>query len=257
MERTYRTAPQYNKFACIPSIPRRISTREKRRVRLDADKLEARGEPLIPPIEASASEPAFDESELVAKARTGDARAFSELVHKYERKIYRLARHITNSDEDAEDVLQEAFLKAYEHLDRFQGNSKFYTWIVRIAVNEALMKLRKRKSDRTVSLDEPPTEGVEDPVVREIAVWEGNPEQRYSQDELRTILDSAIQNLKPAFRTVFLLRDVDELSTEETAEALGLSIPAVKSRLLRARLELRERLTRLFKKKGDDVFAYL
>lgn len=208
-------------------------------------------------MEASASEPAFDESGLVTKAKSGDARAFSELVRRYERKIYRLARHITDSDEDAEDVLQEAFLKAYEHLDNFQGNSKFYTWIVRIAVNESLMKLRKRKSDRTVSLDEPPAEGVEEPVVREIAVWDGNPEQRYSQEELRTILDSAIQNLKPAFRTVFVLRDVDELSTEETAEALGLSIPAVKSRLLRARLELRERLTRLFKKKGDDVFAYL
>ncbi|MDX1982490.1 MAG: RNA polymerase sigma factor [Bryobacteraceae bacterium] len=208
-------------------------------------------------MESAGAETAFDEAGLVARAREGDAEAFSELVHRYERKIYRLARHITNSDEDAEDVLQEAFLKAYSHLDGFQGQSKFYTWIVRIAVNEALMKLRKRKSDRTVSLDEPSGDGMEEPVLREIAVWEGNPEQKYSQEELRSILDSAIQNLKPTFRTVFLLRDVDELSTEETAEALGLSIPAVKSRLLRARLELRERLTRLFKKKGDDVFAYL
>lgn len=224
---------------------------------VDAVKLETRGGALIPPMESPASDAVFDELALVNKARQGDARAFSELVQKYERKIYRLARHITNSDEDAEDVLQEAFLKAYEHLDNFQGNSKFYTWIVRIAVNEALMKLRKRKSDKTVSLDEPSSDGVDEPVMREIAVWDGNPEQRYSQEELREILDSAIQNLKPTFRTVFLLRDVDELSTEETADALGLSIPAVKSRLLRARLELRERLTRLFKKKGDDVFAYL
>lgn len=224
---------------------------------MDAGKLDTRGESLTPPIESAGAEAAFDEAGLVARAREGDAAAFSELVHRYERKIYRLARHITNSDEDAEDVLQEAFLKAYSHLDGFQGQSKFYTWIVRIAVNEALMKLRKRKGDRTVSLDEPAVDGMEEPVLREIAVWEGNPEQKYSQEELRAILDSAIQNLKPTFRTVFLLRDVDELSTEETAEALGLSIPAVKSRLLRARLELRERLTRLFKKKGDDVFAYL
>ena len=118
------------------------------------------------------------------------------------------------------------------------------------------MKLRKRKSDRTVSLDEPAENG-DEPMVREIAVWDGNPEQQYSSDELRAILDKAIANLKPAFRTVFLLRDVEELSTEETAAALDLSVPAVKSRLLRARLELRERLTRIFKKKGDDVFAYL
>ena len=94
-------------------------------------------------------------------------------------------------------------------------------------------------------------------IVREIAVWDGNPEQQYSSEELRSILDKAIASLKPTFRTVFLLRDVEDLSTEETAAALDISVPAVKSRLLRARLELRERLTRIFKKKGDDVFAYL
>ncbi|HVT92117.1 MAG TPA: RNA polymerase sigma factor [Bryobacteraceae bacterium] len=198
----------------------------------------------------------FDESALVAKAREGDAEAFNGLVNQYERKIFRLAKHITQSDEDAEDVLQEAFLKAYEHLPGFQGQSKFYTWIVRIAVNEALMKLRKRKSDRTVPLDEPLDTG-EDTVVREIAVWEDDPEQRYSRDELAGILDEAVQSLRPAFRTVFVLRDIEELSTEETAEALGISVPAVKSRLLRARLQLREKLTRQFKRKGDDVFAYM
>ena len=198
----------------------------------------------------------FDESALVEKARAGDAQAFTELVNHYERKIYRLAKHITQNDEDAEDVLQEAFLKAYEHLDGFKGDSKFYTWIVRIAVNEALMKLRKRKGDRTVSLDEPVETG-EETVQREIAVWEDNPEQQYSHEELARILDEAVESLKPTFRTVFVLRDIEELSTEETAEALGISVPAVKSRLLRARLQLREKLTRFFRRKGDDVFAYL
>ena len=198
----------------------------------------------------------FDESSLVAKAREGDVAAFNELVNRYSRKIYRLAKHITQNDEDAEDVLQETFLKAFEHLDGFQGQSKFYTWIVRIAVNESLMKLRKRKSDRSVPLDEPVDTG-DDTVVREIAVWEENPEQKYSREELGAILDEAVQSLKPPFRTVFVLRDIEELSTEETAEALGISIPAVKSRLLRARLQLREKLTRFFKRKGDDVFAYL
>jgi len=119
-----------------------------------------------------------------------------------------------------------------------------------------LMKLRKRKSDRSVPLDEPVDTG-EDTVVREIAVWEENPEQKYSRDELGQILDEAVEGLRPAFRTVFVLRDIEELSTEETAEALGISVPAVKSRLLRARLQLREKLTRFFKRKGDDVFAYM
>jgi RNA polymerase sigma-70 factor, ECF subfamily len=198
----------------------------------------------------------FDESALVAKAREGDLAAFNELVNTYSRKIFRLAKHITQNDEDAEDVLQETFLKAFEHLGNFQGQSKFYTWIVRIAVNESLMKLRKRKSDRSVPLDEPVDTG-EDTVVREIAVWDENPEQQYSREELGQILDEAVEGLRPPFRTVFVLRDIEELSTEETAEALGISVPAVKSRLLRARLQLREKLTRFFKRKGDDVFAYM
>jgi RNA polymerase sigma-70 factor, ECF subfamily len=196
------------------------------------------------------------EGDLVARAQSGDTSAFAELVKRYERKIYRLAKNITQNDEDAEDVLQDSFLKAYEHLGGFQGQSKFYTWIVRIAVNESLMKLRKRRGDRFVSLDEPIETGEEE-VKREIAVWEGNPEQQYSQEELQRILNEAVETLKPDFRTVFTLRDIEELSTEETAEALGISVPAVKSRLLRARLALREKLTRQFKRKGEDVFAYL
>ena len=198
----------------------------------------------------------FDESVVVAQAKAGDQNAFSELVNRYERKIYRLAKNITRNDEDAEDVLQDAFLKAYTHLDNFKGDSKFYTWIVRIAVNEALMRLRKRKTDRSVPLDEPVELG-EETVTREIAVWDDNPEQRYSQEEWRRILDEAVDGLKPDFRTVFVLRDIEELSTEETAETLGISVPAVKSRLLRARLALREKLTRQFKRKGEDLLGYL
>lgn len=200
--------------------------------------------------------PAADENVLVKMAKQGNLDAFGELVRRYERRVYRTARHIVQNDEDAEDVLQEAVLKAFEHLDSFQEQSKFYTWLVRIAVNESLMKLRKRKSDRSVSLDES-IETDEEPIVREIAVWDDNPEQRYSQSEMREILDEAIDSLKPIFRTVFVLRDVEELSTEETAEALGLSIAAVKSRLLRARLQLREKLTRTFKRKGDQILGYV
>jgi RNA polymerase sigma-70 factor (ECF subfamily) len=197
-----------------------------------------------------------DETTLVAQSREGDTAAFGELVRRYEGKIFRLAQHVTQNREDAEDVLQETFMKSYEHLDQFQGNSKFYTWIVRIAVNQALMKLRRRKTDKSVSLDETIDTG-EDTMVREIAAWDEDPEQRFSRDELGGILDTAVQSLEPPYRSVFTLRDIDELSTEETAEALGLSVPAVKSRLLRARLQLREKLTRYFKRKGDDAFAYM
>jgi len=197
-----------------------------------------------------------EEAAVVAQARTGDAKAFNELLQRYERKIFRLALHITQNREDAEDVLQETFLKAYQHLDQFQGQSKFYTWIVRIAVNQALMKLRKRKSDRSVSLDDTIDTG-EDTVAREIAAWDENPEQQYGREELNQILTSAVDGLTPIYRAVFVLRDVDGLSTEETAEALELSVPAVKSRLLRARLQLRDKLTRYFKRKGDDAFAYM
>jgi RNA polymerase sigma-70 factor, ECF subfamily len=200
--------------------------------------------------------PTFDETALVARAKAGDDTAFSSLVSQYERKILRLAKNITRHDEDAEDVLQEAFLKAYEHLDRFEGNSKFYTWLVRITVNEALMKLRKRRGDKTVPLDEPVELG-EDALQREIAVWDGNPEDQYSGEEMKKILQDALDSLKPDFRTVFTLRDIEELSTEETAETLGISVAAVKSRLLRARLSLRERLTRQFKRKGGNPFDFM
>jgi RNA polymerase sigma-70 factor, ECF subfamily len=205
----------------------------------------------------SSAQPALnDESALVSKARGGDGAAFTQLVNRYGSKVLRLAKHITQNKEDAEDVLQDTFLKAYEHLGEFQEHSKFYTWVVRIAVNESLMKLRKRRPGKIVSLDEPLDTG-EETVAREIAVWEENPEQRYSREEIRRILAQAVDGLAPIFRTVFVLRDVDELSTEETASALGISVPAVKSRLLRARLQLRDRLTRFFKRKANDVFANL
>jgi RNA polymerase sigma-70 factor (ECF subfamily) len=189
---------------------------------------------------------------LVKAAQKGDVNAFEQLIKKYDRNVFRIAQHITQNREDAEDVVQDAFLKAYQKLDQFQGNSKFYTWIVRIAVNEALMKLRKRKSDKLVSMDED-VETDEGAITREFADWSPNPEQQYNQAELNDILGRTIQGLPTSFRTVFVLRDVEGLSTEETAEMLGLSVPAVKSRLLRARLQLRERLSRHFKsKKGND-----
>ncbi|HET7872059.1 MAG TPA: sigma-70 family RNA polymerase sigma factor [Terriglobales bacterium] len=197
-------------------------------------------------------EPISDELKLVRAAKAGDISAFEQLVHRYDRNVFRIAQHITQNREDAEDVVQDAFLKSYENLKNFQEQSKFYTWLVRIAVNEALMRLRRRRPERMVSLDED-VKTDEDSMPREVADWSPNPEQLYTQSELHDILTKTIQGLPSSFRTVFVLRDVEGLSTEETAEALDLSIPAVKSRLLRARLQLRERLNKYFKKRksGD------
>ena len=202
-------------------------------------------------IESKVGEPANDETKLVDAARLGDIGAFEQLVKRYDRNVFRIAQHITQNREDAEDVVQDAFLKAFQNLKQFQGQSKFYTWLVRIAVNEALMRLRRRRPERMVSLDED-VKTEDDSIPREVADWSPNPEQLYNQGELKEILQKTIQGLPESFRTVFVLRDVEGLSTEETADALGLSVPAVKSRLLRARLQLRERLTKYFKRRNGD-----
>src|SRR6201996_8758096 len=192
-------------------------------------------------------DPDIDQVEL---AKGGDTQAFEGLIRKYERQIFRTAQHITQNREDAEDIVQDVFFKAFQKLDQFQGNSKFSTWLVRIAVNESLMRLRKRKTSRTVSMDQD-VQTDEGSIPRDFAEWRPNPEQIYSQSELGDILRKTIAGLPPGFRTVFTLRDIENLSTEETAEALKLSVPAVKSRLLRARLHPRERLSRYFRQKNE------
>jgi RNA polymerase sigma-70 factor (ECF subfamily) len=204
-------------------------------------------------VEARSGEPEEEHPDvrLVNLAKAGDVHAFETLVKQYDRQVFRIAQHITQNREDAEDVVQDAFLKAYEKLNQFQGNSKFYTWLVRIAVNESLMRLRKRRTGKMVSIDEDIATD-EGSMPRELADWGPSPEQQYGQSELAEILKKTVNGLPPGFRVVFVLRDVEGLSTEETAETLGLSIPAVKSRLLRARLQLRERLNRYFGKKNGD-----
>lgn len=183
---------------------------------------------------------------LVERVRQGDLEAFEQLMKQYDRKVFRIAQHITQNREDAEDIVQDTFLKAFTKLEQFQGNAKFYTWLVRIAVNESLMRLRKRRTSKTVSMDED-VQTEEGSIPRDFADWSPNPEQNYRQSEMAEILRKNVQGLPPGFRAVFALRDIDGLSTEETAEALGLSVPAVKSRLLRARLQLRERLSKHFR----------
>src|ERR1700682_721071 len=171
----------------------------------------------MPIIQAQGTEEVHPDILLVNRARQGDVQAFEQLVKQYDRQIFRIAQHITQNREDAQDVVQDAFLKAYEKLDQFQGNSKFYTWLVRIAVNESMMRLRKRRTGKMVSIDDD-IETEEGSVPRDLADWSPNPEQNYGQAELAEILRKTIQGLPHGFRIVFVLRDVDGLSTEETAE---------------------------------------
>jgi RNA polymerase sigma-70 factor, ECF subfamily len=190
------------------------------------------------------------ESALVAEAQSGDNEAFEELVNRYERKIYRLALRLTGNAQDAEDVLQDSFLKAFEHLPEFRQDSRFYTWLVRIAVNEGLMKLRKRRSDRAEPMEDIVDEDGQ-VMPREFRDWKPNPEQILSQEEMEDVLLDAARKLPPSLRTVFMLRDVEELSTDETAEALNLTPGAVKARLFRARFQLREELSKTFKRESQ------
>ena len=187
-----------------------------------------------------------DESRLVSAARSGDNAAFSMLVEQYYGSIYRLTIGITSNPEDAEDALQEALTRAYCNLGRFQGNSRFQTWLTRIAMNEALLKLRKKRSDRYVALDH----AARRRVPAEIEDPQDNPENRYIRLELGEKISKALGSLTPPLRTTFLLRDVENLSVRETAKSLGTSITAVKSPLKRARSRLRRRLRNLKREIG-------
>src|SRR6266705_181876 len=155
---------------------------------------------------------------LVHACNSGDAAAFEELVKRYDSKLFRIAQHITHNREDAQDAVQDAFLKVFRKLSQFRENSQFSTWLFRITVNESLMKLRKQRSSREVSMDEDfQSEGSTAPY--EVADWAPNPEQLYRGSELRNILRSELQELRPSLRVVFVLRDIEGLSTEQTAEA--------------------------------------
>ncbi len=185
--------------------------------------------------------------ELVRRAKASDLAAFEELTTRHERKIYSLAYRMLQNRQDAEDVTQQAFLSAIEHLAQFREEASFATWIYRIATFAALKVIRKRKGLNTVSLEQA-TEPGEDydsiPHPEYIADWKQSPEQLVERNETQRLLDAALTQLDEKHRLVFVLRDVEGLSIQETAAALGLTESNVKMRLLRARLQLREELTR-------------
>ena len=193
------------------------------------------------------TETVSDDLALVHASKDGDVAAFEELVKRYDRKLFRIAQHLVHNREDAEDIVQEAILKAFQHLDQFRENAKFSTWLIRITLNQSLMKLRKLRPAREVSIDND-FQSEEDHIPLEIADWAPNPEEFYRAAELREILCKTLQELGPGLRAVFVLRDMEGFSLEQTAEALDLTLTAVKARSWRARLQLRERLSQYFNK---------
>lgn len=190
------------------------------------------------------------DEQLLARAGEGDFAAFQQLVSRFQRRVFGLARRIVGQEQDAEDVTQQTFLSLLEHLESFRGESSVATWILKIATNHALKVLRKRRGLRTVSLDVPGDDGGSLPHPEYIAQWSRTPQQLLEDAEIQSLVEVALQELDEKYRLVFILRDVEGVSTRETAELLDLSESNVKVRLLRARLMLRERLTRAF---GDDA----
>ena len=195
------------------------------------------------PIQQELAQGQDTDAAVVARVLAGDTEAYAELVKRHENRVYRTLMGITGLREDAEDGAQNAFLKAYTHLPEFQGASRFSTWLLRIAINEGLERLRRRK--QTVSL-EPDTEDQEGYYPREFRDWRENPEETYSKTELRALVEREVMKLPVKYRVVVMLRDLEEQSTEETATALDLEISTVKTRLLRGRLMLREALAPYF-----------
>lgn len=194
----------------------------------------------------------------VELAKAGDFAAMESLLVKYERQVYSVARRIVGQHQDAEEVAQQTFVSVIEHLADFRAESQFRTWLLRIATNHALSWVRKRSLRATVSLDRADEDDSYDklPHPQYIAVWRDSPEAIAERRETRRHVDDALTELNEKHRVVFVLRDIEGLSTRETAEVLGISIEAVKVRLLRARLMLRERLTRLFGDEATRVAAH-
>ncbi len=179
-------------------------------------------------------------NELVARAKRGDQEAFTELVNLYSERIYNLALRILKNADDAADVLQETFVTVYEKINSFDGRSNFFTWIYRIATNFALMKLRKDK--RTVLSDQDLEQNFDNPDNMHIHEWQDLPLKDMLNEEFQRHLDEAVDSLPEIYRSVFILRDLENLSIRETSKILGITESNVKIRLKRARLYLREKL---------------
>ncbi len=180
------------------------------------------------------------DDELVRRSQAGNSEAFEELVRRYERKVYSITYRMMGNEQDASEALQDTFLRAFRFLPKFQFKSSFYTWLYRIATNVSLTRLRKRKSPPIVSLDEPVGDDGDLPL--EIPDYKYSPEEMMRRRELHEALQKSVESLPADYRSVVVLRDLEGLSNEEVGKILNLSVPAVKSRLHRGRLVLREKL---------------
>ena len=182
------------------------------------------------------------EAALIERVAAGDTEAFCKLVHPCEQALFLAARGILGNDADAEEVAQETVLKAFSNLHRFRGEAKFSTWVIQIALNEARMRLRKERRTLYESLDQSRGEEEGDYVPRDFADWREIPLEALQRKELREALDRAIASLAPIYREVLVLRDMEGLSIADTARVLGITEVSVKTRLLRARLQVRDAL---------------
>jgi len=183
-----------------------------------------------------------NEAELIKRVCNGDREAFYELVQPYERLVYATAISVVKNPADAEEVAQEAVLKAFSNLASFRAESKFSTWMLQITYNEARMRLRKAHSHLYESIDDPQQSEDGDYWPKDFADWRPIPSELFETDEVRQAIQNATNSLRAIYREVFVLRDVQNLSTKETATILGISEVAVKIRLLRARLQMRDTL---------------
>jgi RNA polymerase sigma-70 factor, ECF subfamily len=187
-----------------------------------------------------------EDATLVLATQAGDSAALEQLVTRYDRKLFRIAYGVLRNHDDAQDVVQETFVKAFKNLKQFRADSKFSTWLYRVAVNQCLMELRKKHN--TSRVDDSIDYSEEGQLPIDLADWRPNPEEQYKQSELRDLLSRCLQELRPALRVVFIMRDIEGQPLEEVAEALDLTLSAVKTRSRRARLYLRERLSLHFRK---------
>lgn len=182
------------------------------------------------------------ESALIERICSGERSLFYELIHPYERSVFVAAHSILQDEADAEEVAQEAFLKALAHLAGFRRESKFSTWLIQIAVNEARMKRRKDRKPLYESLDKQNTDDDGDYIPKDFADWREIPSESLERNELRRALQNALASLDAKYREVFVLRDIEDMSIAETAQTLGITEASVKTRLLRARLQMRDAL---------------
>lgn len=222
----------------------------KPRVTIPQKEMNPQADPERPMLERPLTDESVSDDpdlEIIRRVTAGDTDAFEELVRKHGRRVYRSLIGILGNAEEAEDALQDCFLKAFQNLSGFEGRARFSTWLVRIAINTGVQRLRGRKDFDTLD------EASEDFRPRRIEAWDENPEELYSREELKQIVEREVMKLPAKYRVALILRDLEELPTEQAANALGLSVPGLKARVLRGRLMLRESMVSYFAKAKAGV----